>query len=86
MNVHVDKAGRLVLPKPIRDRLGLHGEAEVELEEVPGGVTLRAVQARPSMVRVRGLWVHQGEAPKDFDWERHLEQTRLQRDAENWKR
>ena len=44
MRTTIDKAGRLVIPKPLRDRLGLHaGEVEItadgtglRVEPVPG--------------------------------------------------
>lgn len=32
MRATIDKAGRLVIPRPMRDRIGLTGGGEVELE------------------------------------------------------
>jgi AbrB family looped-hinge helix DNA binding protein len=32
MKTSIDKAGRLVIPRPLRDRIGLAGGGEVELE------------------------------------------------------
>ena len=32
MRTTIDKAGRLVIPRPLRDRIGLAGGGEVELE------------------------------------------------------
>ena len=32
MRTTIDKAGRLVIPRPLRDRVGLAGGGEVELE------------------------------------------------------
>jgi AbrB family looped-hinge helix DNA binding protein len=32
MKATIDKAGRLVIPRPLRDRIGLAGGGEVELE------------------------------------------------------
>jgi AbrB family looped-hinge helix DNA binding protein len=32
MKTTIDKAGRLVIPRPLRDRIGLAGGGEVELE------------------------------------------------------
>jgi AbrB family looped-hinge helix DNA binding protein len=34
----IDKAGRLVIPKSIRDRLGLRGGEEVDVEERDGEI------------------------------------------------
>lgn len=33
----IDKAGRFVLPKPVRERLGLGGRGELELAEIGEG-------------------------------------------------
>ncbi|PYY02429.1 MAG: AbrB/MazE/SpoVT family DNA-binding domain-containing protein, partial [Acidobacteria bacterium] len=43
MNIRVDKAGRIVLPKPVRDRLGLKAGASLEICESADGLLLRPV-------------------------------------------
>ena len=40
MNVTIDKAGRLVVPKEIRDRMGLRAGDELEIEEFSGRIEL----------------------------------------------
>jgi AbrB family looped-hinge helix DNA binding protein len=40
MNVTIDKAGRLVVPKEIRDRMGLRAGDELEIEEYNGKIEL----------------------------------------------
>lgn len=82
MTIKIDNAGRIVLPKPVRDRLGLKPGAAVEMTEGPEGVTLAPATQKPSMIRIRGFWVHQGSAPKGFDWDRHLEEERNRRHRE----
>ena len=67
MTLKMDKAGRIILPKPVRDRLGLHEGSDLEVEETPEGVMLKPVEARPSMVKKQGLWVHTGKVPPGFD-------------------
>jgi hypothetical protein len=52
---------------------------ELEAIEQPGGVLLKRVQQRPSMVKVDGLWVHQGSAKPGANWERTLEDVREER-------
>ena len=79
MTLKIDKAGRIVLPKPVRDRLGLRAGMDLELSESSGGLELKPVAQRPSMVRVNGFWVHQGTAPEGFDWDRFIEQSREER-------
>lgn len=67
MTLKMDKAGRVILPKPVRDRLGLHEGSDLELEETPEGVMLKPVEVRPSMIKKKGLWVHTGKVPPGFD-------------------
>jgi AbrB family looped-hinge helix DNA binding protein len=86
MVLKVDKAGRVILPKPVRDRMGLSAGTDVELSERPEGLVLTPVTPKPSMVKVKGLWVHQGVAPKGFDWAQHAEQERERRNQEVWSR
>ncbi len=50
MRVTMDRAGRVVLPKPVRDQLHLHAGAEFEL--VVDGWALRLEPAAPAVRRV----------------------------------
>jgi AbrB family looped-hinge helix DNA binding protein len=79
MELRIDKAGRIVVPKPVRERLGFKPDTELEAIEQPDGVLLKRVEQRPSMVKVDGLWVHQGSARPGADWERILENVREER-------
>jgi AbrB family looped-hinge helix DNA binding protein len=65
MNARIDKSGRIVVPKSLRERLGLKPNTEFELVERADGVLLRPVEQPPSMLKVEGLWVHQGTAVPD---------------------
>ena len=67
MTLKIDKAGRVILPKPVRDRLGLHEGSDLEMMETPEGVMLKPIEHRPSMVKKQGLWVHTGKLPPGFD-------------------
>jgi AbrB family looped-hinge helix DNA binding protein len=79
MELRIDKAGRIVVPKPLRERLGFKPDTELEAIEQPEGVLLKRVEQRPSMVKVDGLWVHQGSAEPGANWERILEDVRQER-------
>jgi AbrB family looped-hinge helix DNA binding protein len=79
MNVKIDKAGRIVLPKPVRDRLRLRQGTDLEIEERPEGVLLKPVDQRPSMIKVNGHWVHLGKLPKGFDWDNLIDEMRDER-------
>lgn len=43
MRTTIDRSGRLVVPKELRTRLGLSGQAEVDIEEVDGVLEVRPV-------------------------------------------
>ena len=79
MTLKIDKAGRIVLPKPVRERFRLREGSELELEERSDGLTLRPVEQRPSMVRRNGIWVHLGKVPRGFDWDVAVDAIREER-------
>lgn len=79
MTLKIDRSGRIVVPKPLRERLGLRPDMELEVSEQPGGVLLRPLDQRPSMVKIDGLWVHQGTPQPGAAWESMIEETREER-------
>lgn len=60
MRTTIDKAGRLVIPKPLRDRLGLVGGVEVDIVETADGLSIVPV-GRPALVERDGLLVVRGQ-------------------------
>lgn len=70
MKLHLDKSGRIVLPKPLRQRLGLRAGAAIEATEAGEGLLLRPVATPPALIERDGFLVHTGEAPAELDWER----------------
>lgn len=79
MKLLIDRSGRIVVPKRIRERLGFRPDSEIEAVEQPGGILLRPAQEKPSMVRVDGFWVHQGVAEPGANWDRVVEDVREER-------
>ena len=79
MTVKMDKSGRMVFPKRLRERLGLKPDERLEVVEQRGGVLLRPVDQEPSLVRVDGLWVHRGTAEPSANWDRVLGDVREER-------
>ncbi len=79
MTLKVDKAGRVVLPKVVRDRLRLRAGSGLTLEERAEGILLRPIGRRASLIEKGGLLIHRGEAPKGFDWERMVADQRDER-------
>ena len=67
MTLKMDKAGRVILPKPVRDRLGLHAGSDFEIQETSEGIVLRPAHHRPSLVKKGSFWVHTGEIPPGYD-------------------
>ena len=70
----IDGAGRLVIPKELRDRYGLDEGTDVEIIAVPDGITLVPTRAERRFVRKgRVLAIETGgeKAPADaFDVDR----------------
>jgi AbrB family looped-hinge helix DNA binding protein len=79
MTLRIDKGGRVVLPKPVRDHMRLSPGSDLELEERADGILLRPVKRRASLVERDGLLVHRGEAPLGLDWNRLIENYREDR-------
>jgi AbrB family looped-hinge helix DNA binding protein len=79
MELKIDKAGRIVVPKPLRERLGFRADTQLEAIEQPEGVLLKRIEQRPSMAKVDGLWVHQGTAEPGANLERVLDDVREER-------
>jgi AbrB family looped-hinge helix DNA binding protein len=50
MRTTIDGAGRVVVPKAIRERLGLSGGAQVDVDEHDGAVHIRPVAAGVEVV------------------------------------
>jgi len=84
MTLKVDKAGRLVLPKPLRDRLGLHAGSDLELEETAEGVVLKPAERRPSLIKKGSFWVHTGEIPQGYDILKAIDEDRDERMRRAW--
>ena len=82
MTLKIDKAGRVILPKPIRDRLGLHAGSDLEIQETAGGVV--PADRRPSLVKRRSFWVHTGEIPPGYDILKAIDEDREEQMRKAW--
>jgi AbrB family looped-hinge helix DNA binding protein len=80
----VDKAGRIVLPKPIREKLQLAPGDELELESFDDRITLRPLRGTAQLRKKRGVWVfHCGEPLSAATVDETIEQARRERDERN---
>lgn len=77
MNVRIDSAGRIVVPKKVRERLGLKQNSELELEERGEGIVLKPVKQESAWVRDKhGHLVFTGTVVGNIDWDRLVEDDR----------
>jgi AbrB family looped-hinge helix DNA binding protein len=66
MKTTLDRFGRVVVPKGIRDRLGLRPGVEVEIDEKENEVVLKLVDHEPSLIVKEGVLVYAGKATGDL--------------------
>lgn len=85
MEVTVDKFGRIVIPKSVRDLLGLKAGTELHLEvtEHEAGertIALRPTQEKPLLIDEEGLLVYTGTLQvENVDVVEHLRAAREER-------
>jgi AbrB family looped-hinge helix DNA binding protein len=61
--LRIDRAGRLVLPKPVREQLQLEPGEALELESFEDHIVLRPVRGNAPLHKKRGIWVFRVGAP-----------------------
>jgi AbrB family looped-hinge helix DNA binding protein len=77
----LDKSGRIVLPKPLRDELNLAPGDTLELETSGERITLQPVRSASPLQKERGVWVFRtGEKLSATTVEQTLRQVREDRD------
>jgi AbrB family looped-hinge helix DNA binding protein len=79
MKIHIGKLGRIVVPKRLRDRFGMRPDTALHLQVLADGFSLRVPKARPALVKVDGLWVHQGIPPTNLNWDDTIAAARQER-------
>ena len=84
MTLKIDKAGRVILPKPMRDRLGLHAGSDLDVQETREGIVLKPADRRPSLVKKGSFWVHTGEIPPGYDILKSIDEDREERMRKAW--
>jgi AbrB family looped-hinge helix DNA binding protein len=79
MHVKVDQAGRIVLPKKVRDRLGLRKDSALELKESAEGIFLTPIDEDSAWQRENGRLVFYGCPVGRVDWDKLIEEDREER-------
>ena len=84
MQLTIDGAGRIVLPKPIRKELDIGPGDLLEMERNGERITLRPVRGGAPLAKEKGVWVFRTGQPLAASvTDSLLEQIREQRDKQN---
>jgi AbrB family looped-hinge helix DNA binding protein len=63
LTLTLDKAGRIVLPKPLRDELQLGPGDVLEIESTGEEITLRPLRGSGPLRKKHGLWIFRADEP-----------------------
>ena len=78
MKTTIDRFGRLVVPKELRERLGLRPGDEVEVEGHESELTLKPLVQEAPLCLEEGVLVYCGRASGDIEASvRHVREERL---------
>ena len=81
--ISIDQAGRLVLPKAIRDRFNLSGGSKLELQTVGDHVELKPVAPENSveLIEKNGRLIISAEGVESFDAVEAIQADREERES-----
>ena len=80
----MDRAGRVVIPKAVREKLNLEAGDSLEMESAGEQITLRPVRGTAPLRKERGVWVFRsGEPLRASTTDQVLRQIREERDQSN---
>lgn len=79
MTLKIDKVGRIVVPKQVRERLGLRAGMDLEVREGPEGLVIKPAHPQPSLVKEGRFLVHTGKLPSGYDMLMAVEDGREER-------
>lgn len=78
----IDKAGRVVIPKSLREELQLEPGDSLEMETIGEEITLRPVRGTGPLTKEHGVWVfHSGQPLSASATDEMLRQLREERDS-----
>jgi AbrB family looped-hinge helix DNA binding protein len=82
--LRVDKAGRIVLPKPLREELRLEAGDTLDVEFSGDQITLRPAQGHAQLRKKHGVWVYSaGEPLTSEEVTKTIRKVRDEREAQN---
>jgi len=65
METTIDRFGRIVIPKDVRDDMGLEAGAVLQIEKEGEKIVLQPVQGEPQVIEKKGILVFTGTAVGD---------------------
>lgn len=83
----IDGAGRLVIPKPVRDELGIVKGDRLELSSDGVQLVIRPARPAPTLRKERGFWIHEGGPKLTLDQANSvIEKARMRADPSRERR
>jgi AbrB family looped-hinge helix DNA binding protein len=80
----IDKAGRVVIPKPLREELHLEPGDSLEMESLGEQIILRPARGTGPLTKEHGVWVFHSDEPLTASaTDDMLQQIREERDLAN---
>ncbi len=79
MIVTIDRLGRIVVPKKIRDRLHILPGTDLELELDADSIRIRPAVNEPSLIHKQGVLVHHGSELTTLDVAEFVDRDRRNR-------
>lgn len=84
MEATLDRFGRIVIPKRVREDLGLYAGSVLEIEEREDRIVLTVRRDKTDLVREDGVLVYTGEAVGDLEQALEAQRRSRVRDVAAW--
>jgi AbrB family looped-hinge helix DNA binding protein len=83
--ITIDGAGRVVIPKAMRQKLGLKAGDALGIDLADDQIMLRPIYPEMRMVKKRGIWVIRGGPPMTLEQaNKMIDDAREERDRMVW--
>ena len=60
MDAILDRFGRIVIPKEVRNRLDLRAGSQMRIEETDNGIVLKPIHGEPNLIEKDGVLIFSG--------------------------